>query len=618
MFTFVSFCETDVPSIREHENETIKGELGEKPTVAVITDATGGKDEFTVVCGRWVYDPPDSEDIWIVQRILEVLLTKGHHDAMSAAGSLFKVLINFGISPDNVLGHMRDTVAMNTKMDTILRQIGSFDSLISMLCLGHLSSNAGGELFKGGRLAVLVLFWRVLQNVLRSSQARELWASRTGKLPQSYSEIKWWCKFECVEDFRVKFSEMLPWAMEVMESGLAPESAPRLVNLLTSPGLVHYLKIDMAAYCFIGAPMHHVAYGLEGDGELVFRTYSLLEEVIVPFEFGIPSMTEVRSLAADAVAWALTEEGVTDLALSASECDAARTAATLGPPMIPLPPRPQRNLTGIAAATRARIVAADLMTRAAQQAALDRAKELAEEAHVKALVAAPPRTVNGWDIYAQAQIAPAIDYYFRRLRDEDEYGPQMLIFEAASIFLPRTLAVLDLTVARIRLGKIRTVTALDNDTTFEALSHELPRLKLAAEEWLRLNEFYANDTVVDVRRDSRLQKRTKGKIIEFDPTARIYVIEFKLDNAVVQERIDVSLVDMPSFSVLSYLKQRRLRFPAFFAASKILALYQPTSAAAERVFSLLEQFFGKKGSRGNALSDLIDGTLKLNYHKRRA
>ena len=68
--------------------------------------------------------------------------------------------------------------------------------------------------------------------------------------------------------------------------------------------------------------------------------------------------------------------------------------------------------------------------------------------------------------------------------------------------------------------------------------------------------------------------------------------------------------------VLYYFKQRRAQFPAWFAAAKILALFQPSSAAAERVFSLLEALFGKKGHRGQAKGCLIDGTLKLRSHKR--
>ena len=54
--------------------------------------------------------------------------------------------------------------------------------------------------------------------------------------------------------------------------------------------------------------------------------------------------------------------------------------------------------------------------------------------------------------------------------------------------------------------------------------------------------------------------------------------------------------------------------PAWRKAAKIIFAIPPTSAASERVFSLLEAMFGK--DRDNALSDLIQGALMLRYNKR--
>lgn len=46
-------------------------------------------------------------------------------------------------------------------------------------------------------------------------------------------------------------------------------------------------------------------------------------------------------------------------------------------------------------------------------------------------------------------------------------------------------------------------------------------------------------------------------------------------------------------------------FPAWFAVSKVPALMQPSSAAAEYMFSLSEALFGKKGKR---MADLVNGS----------
>ena len=50
-------------------------------------------------------------------------------------------------------------------------------------------------------------------------------------------------------------------------------------------------------------------------------------------------------------------------------------------------------------------------------------------------------------------------------------------------------------------------------------------------------------------------------------------------------------------------------------AARIVLAIPPTSAASERVFSLLEAMFGK--DQDASLSDLIQGALMLRYNKRR-
>ena len=54
--------------------------------------------------------------------------------------------------------------------------------------------------------------------------------------------------------------------------------------------------------------------------------------------------------------------------------------------------------------------------------------------------------------------------------------------------------------------------------------------------------------------------------------------------------------------------------PAWRKAAKIIFAIPPTSAASERVFSLLEAMFGK--DQDPALSDLIQGALMLRYNDR--
>lgn len=69
-------------------------------------------------------------------------------------------------------------------------------------------------------------------------------------------------------------------------------------------------------------------------------------------------------------------------------------------------------------------------------------------------------------------------------------------------------------------------------------------------------------------------------------------------------------------NVLEYVWARREKLPACYEMVKIMALMQPSSAAAERIFSLLAAFFAAGGSRARCLKDERLLTLQLRSHDR--
>lgn len=240
-------------------------------------------------------------------------------------GTVYGVLSAFGISPKDVKGHMRDTVAMNGAMDNILRKIGQFDDLISVLCISHLLSNAGHELMKNGCHPVLNYAWAIFQKVLKSDAASNKFAELAGETVMSYSDIKWWSKFDCVNQFRIKFDVLLEWAEYLVNNNIAPQSAYKLLDLLSNPSLLHYLKVEMSAYCFVSTPMRHVTYLLEGDSEDVFRTTTAIENHLSKFEAScespgdFPFMPEVHQLGRQAIAWATSTGGAAEASCALAE-----------------------------------------------------------------------------------------------------------------------------------------------------------------------------------------------------------------------------------------------------------------------------------------------------------
>ena len=69
----------------------------------------------------------------------------------------------------------------------------------------------------------------------------------------------------------------------------------------------------------------------------------------------------------------------------------------------------------------------------------------------------------------------------------------------------------------------------------------------------------------------------------------------------------------PNFSPLEWWKQNASALPNWSEAARKILLLQPSSAAAERVFSLLNSSFGDQ--QDNSLQDYIESSLMLQYNK---
>ena len=69
-----------------------------------------------------------------------------------------------------------------------------------------------------------------------------------------------------------------------------------------------------------------------------------------------------------------------------------------------------------------------------------------------------------------------------------------------------------------------------------------------------------------------------------------------------------------NFDILEWWKRNSSHLPYWSAAAKRIFLVQPSSAASERVFSLLKNSFGDQ--QDNALQDYVEASLMLQYNKR--
>lgn len=398
-----------------------------------------------------------------------------------------------------------------------------------------------------------------------------------------------------------------------------------MYNFLRLDGLNIHLRMELASFLYAGGPLRNLTNLLQGDGELSFVAFTVIDQTVFPLRTHTLNDTgrrpldipRIGDLAPAAIEWAES----TDLAESRMRAEAAaaraRDAAAAGAP--PAASRTTtRRLTGEAAAAQARVAEQDAQRLAETQLELDRQKDAAEAALVAAIHASPPTTVEGWQDRARRQIEPACGYFFRRL--DEEHGDEMAIFKAASVFHPGTLSKLDLPEARVRLRGLPRHKSF-NPARVDALLGNLELVAKEAAEWAAARVGIEPGDEVEVQLSAREQLMTKGKVKEYVAgtlaASAYYVVSVKTatgkteDHSVPPDRVHPKLL-----SVLSYFMHRKHKFPEWFTAAKTLALLQPTSATAERTFSLLEAMFGKRGHRGQSRADLIDTGLKLRLHDR--
>ena len=70
----------------------------------------------------------------------------------------------------------------------------------------------------------------------------------------------------------------------------------------------------------------------------------------------------------------------------------------------------------------------------------------------------------------------------------------------------------------------------------------------------------------------------------------------------------------PSINVLEWWKDNQEVLPIWSSAASKIVLLQPSSAAAERVFSLLNASFDK--TQQSSLEDYVESSIMLQYNKR--
>ena len=144
-------------------------------------------------------------------------------------------------------------------------------------------------------IAQTSLSYRNCGRFLNSESAKIEWEKLVGSSWKSYSDTKWYSKFEVLKDVYLK----IPYFKILIKNGICVGNANALRTLLEDQLKNWFVQIELASY----EPFYKFCYGLEGDGQLVFIVGQKLDELYTLFEGGnrLPELPSARHLIADAV-----------------------------------------------------------------------------------------------------------------------------------------------------------------------------------------------------------------------------------------------------------------------------------------------------------------------------
>ena len=171
--------------------------------------------------------------------------------------------VEYKFGPSVVIRAMRDGASGN---GAALRQLSFFYSeLLDIVCFSHTKDNVGNHF----EFQVLDLFFRYWIGMF--SHSYNAWREKTGQSIQTYSETRWWSKWEVLNQLLIYFGFVEPFLRENEE--ICPSSRGHLLEIVDNPQKFQDLRLELAAFIDAGVHFVNATYYLEGDGPLIFSCY---------------------------------------------------------------------------------------------------------------------------------------------------------------------------------------------------------------------------------------------------------------------------------------------------------------------------------------------------------
>ena len=260
--------------IFKQEVERIKKELSlpgqgdMTKDVSVIFNGSTRQGEAIAIIVRFI------EDQWaITQRLIrtDVCSKSVNADELARVLQNKALCVDFEIRANSLIAVLRD--GTNVNQAALNRIQFFFSKMLNILCFSHTLDNVGSRLMS----PTLQEFGHLWVRLFHSYRAKLAWKDLTGRKLNSYSETRWWSKWEVYKQLLEQFGDVARFLQEAAAEKIDPNIVPQLQDLLSDPESLVNFKLELAVIIDVGEHFVKATYFLEGDGPLVFSCYEKLQ-----------------------------------------------------------------------------------------------------------------------------------------------------------------------------------------------------------------------------------------------------------------------------------------------------------------------------------------------------
>ena len=213
--------------VKRIKNElTLPGQTGMTRDVSMIFDGSTRQGEAIAVIMCFL------DDNWsIIQCLVRIDLCSKSVNADELAQVLYQCLsVDYGVKTNLLLAAMRDGASV--KQAALDRIAFIFPKMLNVVCFSHTLDNVGSHLVIPTFLQFASIWIRLLRH---SYKAKLVWKDLTGQRPKSYSETRWWSKWEGYQQILMQFEDIERLLIEAKAAKVGPQLLPQLQAILSDP-----------------------------------------------------------------------------------------------------------------------------------------------------------------------------------------------------------------------------------------------------------------------------------------------------------------------------------------------------------------------------------------------